>query len=392
MTESSPFPGAGPSGVDYGSFTLTVKQVVLASLAGSAAHALPAREQVPVLGCFRVSLDEGTLQLAATSGERSVLAATSAVTCTPGQHRAYIPARKLLAILREAPGGDIQVTVKKNEAEIVAGSVSWNLKLPDGTAYPVIPSPEEAQLSPYSRQKLVVAIKGVRHAVCKDAAQPSLTQVAITAGKSSVVTASDRSRLARVPLEEFPIAATIPAPVLDDLVRVLSEHPDETVSIGEAAGHIVVRAGNVTMVISKRAAAFPDMDGQLLAPAIKENTSRLTVDREELEKAVRRVAITADAQTSAIALRLSAKAVTVEARDKNGNSSSEDVHAQWDGKARVVVVNHGYLQEMLSASTAPSCEFLLGPDAGKRLSPLLLSGKDGAVQVLTRMPAALLGY
>jgi len=209
-----------------------------------------------------------------------------------------------------------------------------------------------------------------------------------------VATASDRTRLARVAVPGFPVTATIPAPVLDDMVRVLSEHPDDVINVGDAPGYLVLVAGHVTLAIAKRSTQFPDMDKQLLEPAVKSSTSRLVVDKDQLEKAVRRVAITADAQTSAIALRLSPKEVSVEARDKGGNSSAEAIPASWDDKPRVVVVNHAYLLDMLSACGAPSCVFLLGPDVGKRLSPLLLGATEGTgeVQVLTRMPAALLGY
>lgn len=391
---TTPFPGSPPTGVNYGTFAFTVKQTILASLAASVAHALPAREQVPALGCFRVAVvtSPGVLQLAATNGEQVITAFTVAVAAEKGGV-ACIPARKLLAILREAPpGGEVTVSVVKNEAVISVGSSVWTLKLPDGSAYPELPKLSGIVFTPYSRQKLITAIRGVRHAVCKDAAQPTLTQVSISSGGSAVATASDRTRLARAAVAGFPVAATIPAPVLDDMVRVLSEHPDDNISVGDAPGYLAIAAGHVTLAIAKRSTQFPDMDKQLLEPAVKANTSRLTVDKAELDKAVRRVAITADAQTSAIALRLSGKQVTVEARDKGGNSSSEVIPAAWDDKPRVVVVNHSFLSEMLAASASPSCVFLLGPDAGKKLSPLLLSGKDGEVQVLTRMPAALLGY
>jgi DNA polymerase III sliding clamp (beta) subunit (PCNA family) len=376
--------------VDYGKFSFTVKLAVLSSLATTCSHALPAREQVPV---FRVSLSGGVLQLAVVSPEQSVLAVTSAVIVTDDyEHVAFVPARKLLAILKEAPAGDMTVAVSGNVAKVTAGKASWSLKLPDGSARPPLPDLSGVVLSEFDGDRLVTAIRAVRHAVCRDAAQPSLTQVAVTAGEDGVVTASDRVRMARAPLAGFPVAVTIPSGVLDDMLRLLAGNPDGKIMVGEIPGRLVLVIGHVTLVTSRRPAQFPDMDKQLLEPALEAGSSVLVVDREELEKAVRRVAIAADQQTSAIALRLTSKGVTVEAKDKNGNSATEAVPATWDDKPRVVVVNSGYLLELLGATTAKSCEFKVGPDMGAKKAPLLLVGTDGDVQVLTRMPAAILGY
>lgn len=393
----SPFAGiAPPGGVDYGSFSFSVKQFVLLSLAESVSHAVPSgRPTQPVLGCFRFTVKDGLLEAVATTPDQSAFAETSAVVCASQDPQLlYLDAKRLLSILREAPPGDVEVTVKKNQATIAAGkSVSWDVKLPDPGAYPKLPVVYTVEFKDYDRQQLLAGLRAVRHAICKDAGQPSLTQVAIAADASGamVVTASDRTRLARAPLAGFPLPVTIPAVALDDLQRQLSGHPAETVGVGETGAALVFRVGNVTLSVNKRTQPFPDMDKQLLAPALKENTCQLTVDRAELSRAVKRVAINADDKTSAIGLRLAAESVTVEAKDKAGNSAQETVLASWAGTERVVVVNHGHLTEMLTASPAQSCTFMLGPDVGKRLSPLLLTG-DGSAQVLTRMPAALLGY
>lgn len=392
---TDPFAGTEPlAGVDYGSFSFTVKQFVLASLAEAVSHAVPARDSLPALGCFQVRVGHAGLQLAATDKERAVFAATVAVVVSEGEHVVYIPAKRLLSILREVSQAETEVcvTVKKNEAKVEAASATWVIRLPDASDYPVLPDADSITLSAYGRVALTFALRAVRHAICKDAGQPSLTQVAIsTAGDAMTVTASDRSRLARSPLPGFPLAMTVPAGALEDLLRLLNGHSGDNVLVGETASALVFRAGVVTLTVNKRTTQFPDIDKQLLAPAMEANKQKLTVDRAELVNAVKRVAINADAQTSAIALRLSAKAVTVEAQDKNGNSATETVLASWGGKDRAVVVNHGYLAELLAACPSQSCEFLLGPDVGKKLSPLLLVAGDSA-QVLTRMPAALLGY
>lgn len=401
MVEIHPFEGIDPpAGVDFGKFDFSVKQFVLASLAESTAHAVPSRpgEAAPVLSCFRVILsggDQPSLELAAADMEQSARAVTSAFSASDdAAHMLFIPAKKLLSILRESPAGDFSVAVAKNEATVTAsGGAVWKLKLPDPTPYQALDAVDALEFSEFDRVQLISSLKMVRHAICKDASQSSMTQVAVTgSGKEAVVTASDRARLARAPLPGFPFPVTIPAGVLDDLLRLLSGNPAETVGVAQTESSLVFRASHVTLTAGKRTTQFPDMDKQLLGPALEANDQRLVIDKAELAAAVKRVSINADAQTSAIAIRMGASGVVVEARDKDKNSATQKVMAQWDGKDRVVVVNCVFLAEMLSASPAKSCEFRLGPDVGKKLSPILLVNPDGSVQVLTRMPQALLGY
>lgn len=395
MVETNPFEGIDPpSGVDFGTFEFTVKQFVLASLAESVAHAVPTKETVPVLGCFRVILHGGVLELTAVDAEQSARAVTTAFSVSDeSDHLLFLPARKLLSILHESPAGDFSVSVVKNMATVVAsGGAVWKLQLPDPTSWPALDS-VEVEFSQFDRVKLITALKMVRHAICKDASQPSLTQVAVTgSGDLAVVTASDRTRLARSPLPGFPFPVAVPAGALDDLLRLLSGNPADTVGIAETDAAVVFRADHVTISAGKRSTQFPDMDKQLLGPAIEANDQRLVVDKAELAAAVKCVAINADTATSAIALRVGPSGLAVEARDKSGNSAAKKVMAEWDGKDRVVVVNCVFLAEMLAASPAKSCTFWLGPDVGKKLSPVLLANPDGSYQVLTRMPQKLLGY
>jgi DNA polymerase-3 subunit beta len=386
-----------PAGVNYGKFGFSVKQFVLLSLAESVSHAVPSREVIPVLGCFRLTLTASALELTATDNEQSARAVTTAFASALADEESYVfylPARKLLSILRESPAGDFNVSVAGNEAVLTAsGGMKWVLRMPPPDSYPVLGELGSLEFHSFDRGLLTSSLRMVRHAICKDAAQPSLTQVAVTgSGEDAVVTASDRTRLARAPLPNFPFPMTIPAGVLDDLLRLLAGHEEATVEVAETESTIVFRAAHVTLSAGKRTTQFPDMDKQLLEPALAANVQKLSVDKAELAQAVKRVSINADTQTSAIGLRLSQSGLAVEARDKAGNSAAQTVMADWQGKERLVVVNGTFLAEMLAASPAKSCEFRLGPDVGKKLSPILLVNPGGSVQVLTRMPQALLGY
>jgi DNA polymerase III sliding clamp (beta) subunit (PCNA family) len=387
-----------PGGVDYGSYAFRVKRWVLAGLADAAAPALPASAAIASLGCFRVRVAEDMLELAATDMERTIIARSSAVSAENiGENayaQCYIPARKLQAILKEAPDTDVRAEVRKNKAVIAAGGGSWTLTLPDATMYPELVSTQELAFAPYGREKLLAALRAVRHVVCKDAGRPPLTQVEVKDdpdGEGSVVTASDGIRFARAALPRFPVPLCIPSSALDDLTRLLAAESAETVGVCETDETTMFHVGAVTLAVARRSTPFPDMDKLLLQPAL-ENQYTLGLDKDELAAAVRRVRINADGDTAAIVLEVTGESVTVVARDKLSNSATETLAAVWgEARDRVLCVNHAFLSEMLAAHPAKSCTFRVGRDIGKRRSMILLQG-EGIIQVIVQMAPALVGY
>jgi len=400
VSDTDPFAGMEPpGGVSYGEFSFRAKRYILAGLAEAAAQALTTNATFPALGCFRLRAGEGFLELAATDMERTIIAASAAVAAEDSSegtpHEVFIPAKRLMAILKELPEVDVSISVKKNQAKVSAGSGSWTLALPDSSGYPELVAPGGLGFTAYGREKLLAGLRAIRHVVGRDAGRPMHTQVEIKAdpgdSEFSVITASDGGRFARARVAKYPLDSCIPSSALDDLTRILAAGQTDDVGIAETDDVLAFRAGPVVLAVARRSTPFPDMDRLLLQPA-QENQDKLSVGKDELAAAVRRVRINADGETSAIVLEVSAEAVTVVSRDKAGNSASEAVPAsKAQGKDRVLCVNHVFLAEMLAAHPGKTCEFRLGKDMGKRRSMVLLEG-DGITQVIGQMTPSLVGY
>lgn len=377
-----------PGPVDYGAWEFTASRHILQNLCEHVAAVVPREAQRPDLACFQVRAGgpDIYLRVAGTDTERAVVAVTEAVSYNGQLDLAYIPARWLLAILKEIPDGDVTVSVNKNTARVTAGHTDWSVQLPDSSAYPDLSPAFSLEFSQYSRDKLLAALRSVRHAVCRDGSLANYTQVQVT---QEWATASDGNRMARAGLPGFPEAFCIPAPALDDLLRLLSVMKGADVGIAQTSKLAAFRTGHVVYTVRKRLLPFPDVDGQLLKKAAA-NDELLTVDTAKLAAAVRRVRISANAGTMAMALALNHVSVVITAKDEAG-SALEEIPATWKGSSgRLVVVRHDELTEALAAHPEPLCEFRLGKDVGKRLSKVYLSG-GGVTQVLTQLPAALVG-
>lgn len=392
VAQENPF-AVLPGPVDYGAWEFTASRNILLDLCEHAVAVVPAREERPDLASFQVrAASPGGLRVAATDTEHTVIAQTEAVSYAGTLDQAYIPGRRLLAILREIPDGGVTVSVHKNTASITAAGAYWTLQLPGSAAYPDLPAPSAFSFTPYSREKLQHALAAVRHAVCRDSSLANLTQVQVIPGNSSVasgwVTASDGDRLARAELPGFPEAFCIPVSALDDLMRLLTLKVPET-GIAQTDKLVVFRAGHVVYAAAKHLIPFPPDVADRLAKA-QSNADVLSVDAAKLSGVVRRVRIAADAGTAAMAMLLQSASVTVTARD-DGGTALEEIPAAWKGTpGRLVVVSHVALSEALAAHPEPVCEFRLGPDVGKRRSVVYLAG-GGVIQVLTQLPPALVG-
>lgn len=370
-------PGPSPA-----RFSLTIKKFVLLHLLETAIHVVSSRDVMPVLKNIQFELTGSELRVVATDLERWMISSTPLVsTHTPGV--AVFSAHKMLHIVRESDDADIRIEVRKNAAAIRIGPTVWHLRLYAGHDFPAAPVADTLTvLTAVDRARFVRALHTVRYAACKDAERAPLMMINVKAGK---MTACDGSRIQQAAIEEIPFDFELPIGAVDDLIKMLKSVDLATIHIADAGNKLVFRFGADTFIINKLVARFPDVERTLLRPAL-ENTQELSLNRDDLIHAVRRVRINADPETSAIALRLAPGRVTVAACDKWGNEATEQIDARWTGTTRSVVVNHAFLFDLLARHDRKDCTFYLGDDTKTKKTPLLLRDPDtGTVGALQQM-------
>lgn len=390
MSDEDQFTAEG----SYGEFSFRTRSHVLRHLVGTAATVMLASKAVAALGCVRLRVCPDWIEVAATDMDRTVVAVSQAVYCgdvyEAGYAEAFIPARKLTAVLKELPDADVTVEVKGNRAVVGCGS-TWTLALPDASDYPELLDAGALGWHSYPREEFLAALRSVRHAVCRNGSMPAYAQVEVKNHDGhAAVTAADSIRFARARIASFPADMCIPSSVLDNLIRLLAAGKAEDIGVAATDDHLAFRVGPVTLAVARRSTGFPDTDQLLLKPT-EGYDQELRVDRDDLLGAVRRVRVNADESTSAVALVVSGETLTVAASDKFANSASEIVAAGWGSpKDRALCVNHAALSEMAAAHPDKTCTFRLGPDAGMRRSLVRLQS-DTLVQVISQMAQKLAG-
>lgn len=379
-----------PEALVGGSFAFSAKKFLLQMLLERTASVVPTKDIMPVLKNFQFEVAPGRLTVVATDLELSVVATTEMVEVeAPGT--GVFPAKKMLDIVREAADeGDVRITVINGVAHVAVGKTAWQLKLQPGDDYPQMPDVDAVAFHPVDRIKFLGALHAVRYAAAKDTTRPSLMMIDVSGGK---MTACDGVRFQQADLgEDFPLSLRIPTGAIGDLVKLLNSTDLPQIGIGESENYLIFKVGRDVFIANKLMAQFPDMEQLLLRPAL-ENKHELLADRQELVDAIKRVRINADAETSAIELGLTKGKLTVRAADKIGNEAREELDVKWDAGERSLVVNHGFLAEMLAMYDGKSCFFLLGEDTKSRKSPLMLRDDEtGTVGIVQQMVSDWVGY
>jgi DNA polymerase III sliding clamp (beta) subunit (PCNA family) len=377
--------------VDYGKHEFTVRRVILAQLAAQAAVAVPSRESLAVHGSFRVTVAPGRLELAATDSQLTVLAATKSVD-THDTAVLFLPAKRLKDIIDAAPDGDVTISVSGNMARVKAGGPSWDMKLPNPKGYSVLIDPAKVTFAAVPRESFLAALHTIRHAVCKDVSRPHYAQVQLAKdGEHVWATAYDGPQLCRVRVPGFPFETTLPAAMLPELIKLAEHSKAEDIEVGDAPGTVVVRTGHTVLACQLMGADFPNVQQLMLDPTAG-NDQEMGVDGAELARAVKRVAVNAHPTTSAMALSVDGRQLTVQAQDDDDNKAEEIIGCTWDGDKRLIVVNHKHLSEMLAVHPPGTCTFRLGADVGRRRSMVRLEDEaSGMISVIPQMSPSAAG-
>jgi len=359
----------------------TIKKFVLQALLEKAITVVPTRDVMPVLKCFQFQVDAQRLRVVASDLEMSLIAGTPLVSVrAPGT--AVFPAKKLLEVVKSAEDADVEINVKNTTARIRIGRASWTLQLPGGYDYPAMPAITEAEFTTISRKLFAEALVAVRYAASRDPSRANLNIIDIAEGK---LTACDGSRIQQIRIANFGQHLRIPISAVDDLLRLLRISELETIDVGQSDDKLIFRFGSDVFIVSKFFAQFPDMEAQMLRPAM-ENRHALDVDKSELLDALRRVRINADPESSAIKLEIGDD-LTISAKDKFGNQASESLPCTWTGPTRTVMVNHKYLTDMINTYGDGTCSFRFGDDTKTRRTPIMLRSANGSVGVVQQMNA-----
>lgn len=322
---------------------------VLVEALASASRATSGRERLPVLAGARMEVAGDELRITATDLDLTIDVTVTVAGIADGV--AVIPAKLAADIVRALEPGAVTIEADADQAKIASGRSQFAVRVLPADEFPLLQGELAADAVTVASNELADALRQVVRAASNDEARPILTGVLLMATPDGVqLIATDSYRLAVRQLPGLHVVrdeqkVLIPSRALAELQRALNSAADCAVRLGTTEASFAV--GNVTLTTRLIDGEFPNVLN--LVPASYPN--KLTISRDALYDAVKRVKLLVRDQTTPVRLSLRSDGVELMVTNPAEGTAVEDVEAKYEGADMVVAFNPQYLTEGIEAIT-----------------------------------------
>ena len=322
---------------------------VLADALATAGRAATGRTgSLPVLSGVRIDLHGDELRITGTDLELTIQVQVTVSGDSDGA--TVLPARLVADIVRSLEAGAVMVEADQDDARISAGRSQFAVRPLSLDDFPRLPdaAPDAVTLPSATFGE---ALRQVARAASGDESRPILTGVLLAAENDGLrLVATDSYRLAVRDLPGTSVLRTdqkvlVPSRALNELARLLPSSGEVTLRLGERDATFEVGGARLSTRLIE--GEFPNY--RQLIP--QQYPNRLTVGRESLLDAVRRVKLLARDSTP-IRLSMSPDALDLTATTQDIGQAAESLDAKYEGAEMVVAFNPDYLSAGVDAVTA----------------------------------------
>ncbi len=323
--------------------------------------AVPTKSTHAILSCILFEQTEGGLRLSASDLEISIIQTVPVQfdldASSSSGVRVAVPARRLLDTLRALP--DIPVVFKADEEfNVTLQTDQGRYKMVgfDGADFPALPDLSGKLRVETDADRLSRAIHTTSFAVSKDALRPAMMGIYFQIRDSGArIVATDGHRLVRLDMEDLRSTEKIDFIVPEKAVNLAGRVAGEgECTITVDGGYIGFDFGNSVVLARMIDETYPNYEAVIPL----DNERRLTVPREAMLAAVRRVGLYSSSMTNQIRLSLQADRVEISAEDiERSSEAKETVLCEYDGEPMVIGFNSVYLTEVLNNIDADDVVF-----------------------------------
>jgi DNA polymerase-3 subunit beta len=335
---------------------------------------------LPVLSGVRAELSGNRLRLAGHDLELTISMEVEVNGDADGV--AVLPGKLASDVVRSLDAGAVEIEVGTEEARITSGRSEFTLRVLPADEFPMLAQPS-AEAVTLDSAELSAALKQVVPAASGDDSRPILTGVLLAAEESGLrLVATDSYRLAVRDLPGTTVLAEgqsvlVPSRALHELGRVITAAGTLTLRLGERDATFEV--GDVRLSTVLIEGEFPNYRG--LIPARQPN--RLTVGREALLEALRRVKLLASQATATpVRLAMSDDGLELSAVTQDVGQAHEALDATYEGTELTVAFNPEFLLQ--GVEVTPGDEVAI--ETVDALKPALVKSSESPEFLYLLMP------
>jgi DNA polymerase-3 subunit beta len=310
---------------------------------------------MPILGGVRLSVTGDGLEVTGTDLDLTITVST--VVSGGADGVVVAPGRLVTDIVRALEPGAVSVEADEEELRIASGRSHFTVRTHPAGDFPRLPVPS-GDIVALEASGLMEALRQVTRAASNEESRPILTGVLMAAEEGGLrLVATDSYRLAVRDLPGLGVLGEgqkvlVPSRALNELLRLLPAEGsvslrlgthDATFSVGPSGGV----EQSVTLTTRLIEGEFPNY--RALIPSNYPN--RLTVGREALLDAVRRVKLLARDATTPVRIALRPNGIELTVITTDWGTATEDVDAKYEGAEMTVAFNPNFLIEGVEAVT-----------------------------------------
>ena len=313
------------------------------------------RNTMPILANVKLTAEEGSLRVAATDLEVSLVGEAEATVKTPGT--ITVDAKVLYDIVRELPNADVTLAVsKRSRLEIECGQARFKINGISADEFPTIAGIQIKSPISVDATKFYEMFDKTAFAVSTDETRYNINGVYVESITGPLgpakpclrFVATDGHRLAMIdrPAEGLSLdeAVIIPRKGIQELKKVLEDN-EGAAKIGVSDGFFTVESGKTTLGVRLVDGQFPDY--KQVVPV--EHKTKVTFNREEVLSAVKRVSLVTTDKTKAVKCKLVSGTLLVSSSSAEYGEASESVEVQQDGEDVTIGFSARYLLDLLTA-------------------------------------------
>jgi len=307
---------------------------------------------IPILSNYLFEAGGDKLSLTATDLDLSLR--TSCVAKVKKEGSCTIPARKLHDYVKLLPDADITIKLLENHwVSIRCGRSNTKMVGMARSNFPTLPVFPTAGAVKIPAQVLRNMIAKTGFAIASEESRYTLNGALMVLKPESItMVATDGHRLAHIERggEKFDgvsgeMKTLIPKKCMDELRSLLDGTDAEEIDFAKDESTLFFRIGVRLLTSRQLTGQFPNYEAVLP----KDNSRSVTLEGDELEAAIARVAQFADERSRAVRLKLEKGEVKLSASSTETGESEDSIETNYQGESLTIGFNANYIIDFLKA-------------------------------------------
>lgn len=325
----------------------TITQEAFAEGLQNAVSAVNPRSTLPILSNVLLQAADGQLVLTSTDLDFTVRTKVPAKVGKSGA--TTLPARRLSTLVKDLPKADIEVEVDaKSVATLHSGAGVYKMFGMPEAEFPGLPAFDGAVEFTLKAADLKDGLRKTHYAISLDETRYVLNGIFFSfKGDKLTLVATDGRRLALAEVNDLEIPPSqerefiVRTKTIHELMRALGEDGDVVIRL--AQNMVQFDCGPTTLISKLVEGNYPNYV-QVIPTKVNE---RVTVEREILLNAVRRVSLLNTEKTASVRLNFGKGGIEITCNTPEVGEARESVAAQYKGKDISIAFNPEFLMAPL---------------------------------------------